>query len=174
MDKSEFMKMVVVIRSVYQKPDFLKDEASASVWYAMLQDLTYEQTIAAVQKHAMTSKWPPSIAELREQVVDIQADKVDWSMGWQEVLTAVRRFGYVNEKDALESMSPLTRQTVKRLGWKQICQSELDELMAIRANFRMIYEQSEASEKEKAQLPQGFTEKARMAIGQSEQKMLGE
>lgn len=161
MNKTEFMKVVMVIRSVYQKDDFLKDESSATVWYAMLKDLTYEQVVTAVQKHAMTNKWTPSIAELREQVVDIQADGSDWSDGWQEVLTAVRRFGYSDEAGAMESMSPMTREVVKRLGWMQICGSEQDDLTAIRANFRMIYEQKKNKAKEEAQLPIGFMEKAK-------------
>lgn len=172
MDRSEFMKVVVVIRSVYQKDDFLKDEASASVWYSMLKDLTYEQIVTAVQKHALTNKWPPSIAELREHTVDIKTDRKDWSEGWGEVLKAVRRHGYMNEREALESMSEVTREIVKRLGWQQICQSELDELTAIRANFRMAYENMESAERENAQLPDGFIEKARMAIGQGDRNLL--
>lgn len=161
------MKNVKLMKSIWSKKDFLGDEYSIKVWYKLLQDLTFEQLAAAIEKYAMTNTFPPSIAELRGQVVDIQSDRVDWADGWEEVLTAIRRYGYTDEKGALESMSPLTRETVKRLGWKQICQSDLDELMAIRANFRMIYQQKEERAREDLQLPQGFMEKAKAITANS-------
>ncbi len=165
MTQQEFGNVVSIIRSVYQKDDFLTDPISLEVWYEMLKDLTFDQAKAAVQRHAYTNKWCPSIAELREQVVGIQSDKHDWADGWEEVLRAIRRFGYMNEGKALESMSEMTREVVKRLGWKQICQSEQSELTAIRANFRMIYEEKKGSLKEDAQLPMAFKEKLNQITG---------
>lgn len=172
MDRQEFGRLVAVIRGVYRDEDFLSGRESAEIWYELLKDLTYEQAKASVMKHSLTSKWTPTIAELREQVVSIQADKTDWSDGWGEVLKAVRRFGYVDEKGALESMSPMTREVVKRLGWKQICSSETDELMALRANFRMVYEQKSNSVKEEMQLPADFTEKAKELVNGQDQLLL--
>lgn len=156
MTKSEFGRVILVIRGAYQKDDFLNDDEAVEIWYQMLKDLTYEQVKMAVQKHAMTNKWTPSIAEIRESIVEIQADKTDWSDGWEEVLRAIRRFGYCDESGAMKSISPMTAEVVKRLGWQQICQSEQSELMAIRANFRMIYEEKHKSFKEDAQLPIGL------------------
>ena len=152
MTRAEFGRLVTVIRGVYRDKDFLSDAEVAEIWYSMLKDLTYEQAKMAATKHAMTSKWAPSIADLRAQVVDIQADKADWADGWEEVLRAIRRHGIYNEEAALESMSPMTREVTKRLGWKQICMSEMDELTAIRANFRMIYEQKADKARENAML----------------------
>lgn len=161
MTRQDFGKFIGVVRGVYRDDSFLASTEAAEVWYGLLRDLSYDQVKTALMKHAMTSKWTPTIAELREQVVDIQTDGADWSDGWKEVLTAIRRFGYANEAGAMESMSPMTREVVKRLGWMQICGSETDELMAIRANFRMIYEQKQNKAKVEAQLPIGFMEKAK-------------
>lgn len=161
MTKQEFGSIVSVIRGVYRDKTFLTDKEVKELWFEMLKDIPYEQAKSAVMKHAMTSKWTPTIAEIREQVVDIQADRTDWGDGWKEVLMAIRRFGYSAEKEALESMSPMTREVVSRLGWKQICNSDQDDLTAIRANFRMMFEQKKATSKEEMQLPQGFLEKAK-------------
>lgn len=161
------------MKSIWTRQDFLGDSYAVETWYKFLKDLTYEQLLAAIERYTMTNKFPPTIAELREQVVDIQADNVDWSDGWQEVLTAVRRFGYCDEAGALASMSPMTREVVKRLGWQQICQSETDELMAIRANFRMIYESKTATVKQDMQLPVGFMEKAK-ALAEDKSRLLQE
>ena len=165
------MKCVKVMKSIWTKPEFLGDEYSVEIWFRYLKDLTYEQLATAINKHTMTSRFPPTIAELREQLVDIQADKSDWSDGWGEVLTAIRKYGYMNEDDALESMSPMTREVVKRLGWQHICQSEKEGLMALRANFRMAYMQKSKSIKEEMQLPVGFMEKAK-ALTENNQKMI--
>lgn len=167
MDKQDFGKLVIAIRGAYRDKDFLKDSVSMEMWYECLKDIPYEVAVAAVQMHMMTSKWTPTISELREKVVDVQADKTDWSDGWEEVQRAIRRHGYVDEKGALESMSPMTREVVKRLGWRQICSSETDELMAIRANFRMIYEQKTARAREELMLPQGFKDKAKELFGEN-------
>ena len=39
---------------------------------------------------------------------------------------------------ALASMDEITRETVIRIGWQQICESENPD--ALRANFRMVHE----------------------------------
>lgn len=161
MTKKEFGSIVSVIRGVYRDKDFLTNDEAKVIWFEMLKDISYEQAKAAVMKHAMTSKWTPTIAEIREQSVDIQADRTDWGDGWKEVLMAIRVHGYRNEKEALASMSPMTREVVKRLGWDQICTSDQDDLTAIRANFRMLFEQKKNSAKEEMQLPMGFMEKAK-------------
>ena len=152
MTRAEFGKLVTVIRGVYRDKEFLNDKDSAEIWYSMLKDISYDQAKLAVAKHAMTNKWAPSVADLRAQVVDIQADRADWSDGWEEVLRAIRRHGVYNEDEALASMSPLTRDVIKRLGWQQICLSEIDDLTAIRANFRMIYEQKSETARETAMI----------------------
>ena len=50
-----------------------------------------------------------------------------------------------------DSMDEITRKTVKRLGWKELCESENQ--MQDRANFRMIYEQEAQDRNEVAALP---------------------
>lgn len=160
MTQKDFGRLVAVIRGVYQDKEFLAEREAAEIWYEMLKDIPYEQARAAVVKHSMTNRWVPKIADIREQVVDIQTDKADWADGWEQVMTAVRRFGYTNEKAALESLHPMAREAAKRLGWQQICMTDADQLMTTRANFRMIYEKKSEQEKESAQLPTWFKEKA--------------
>ena len=54
----------------------------------------------------------------------------------------------------MESMSEITKQCVKRLGYQNLCRSESIEVD--RANFRMIFDQVANREHEKAKLPQGM------------------
>lgn len=173
MKYDELIKLVKGMKSIWTKDDFLPDEYAVRMWYKLLQDIPYEQCNIAIQKLALTSKWPPTVAEVREAAVDIQAEQTDWSDGWNEVLKAIGRFGMYREEEALASMSGMTREAVRRLGWKQLCQSEMDELTAIRANFRMIFEQKSTKEKEQAMLPD-YLKAAIDRIGSNEVKQIEE
>lgn len=152
MDYETFLVLVKLMKSIWTYDDFLGDKDSLAVWYRLLKDIPADQAAAAVECYAMTNSKKPTPADIRAMVVDMQSDKTDWGDGWEEVLKAIRRYGMYNETEALESLSPMTREVVKRLGWKQICQSEQDEMMAIRANFRMMFEQKHEGERKNAVL----------------------
>ena len=62
----------------------------------------------------------------------------DWSEAYEDARMAVRRFGSYNPQAAFDSLDELTRTTVKRIGYYDMCMSE--NKAADRANFRMIYE----------------------------------
>ncbi len=148
----QFKILVKGMKSAYPSPNFLPDADSVKIWYQLLSDIDYEAANVAIQKHIMVSKFPPTIAEIREQTVSVTVgDKPIWSDGWEEVLRAIRKFGMYREGEALESMTEITRQAVKRLGFKEICMSE--NLMADRANFRQIFEQLAEREQANKQIP---------------------
>jgi hypothetical protein len=170
MNFDEWKKLVKGMKSIWTRDDFLPDSYSVQIWYEMLKDLSYSDLNMAIQLHATKSKWSPSISELRELATTSALDLKDWSEGWEQVVKAIGSYGYNREKDALASMDDTTATVVKRLGWKQICQSNQDELMAIRANFRMIYEQVNAKTKETAMLSDG----AKRQIASRQQALLSE
>lgn len=148
MTTQEWSVLVKAIKSAYPSANVLPDEWSIKLWYKMLQDIPYEALNLALQRHISTNRYPPTIADLRSCMVE----KKDWSEGWAEVKRAMRLYGLPREKEALESMSPITREIVKRLGFKDLCMSENE--MADRANFRMIYEAESKKESEAMALPE--------------------
>lgn len=151
-----FKKIAKGLKSVYAAQTFLPDEDSLKVWYHMLKDLTYEQVSTASYKYMATGKFPPTIAEIREAALQIAHPDTDtsWSDGWEQLIRAIRHFGYYQQEEAFASMDDITRTVVRRLGWKELCMSE--NLIADRANFRMAYEQEQNKAKEKAVLPAGL------------------
>ena len=152
MEREEFKVLAKGMKAVYTQPSFIPDADAFNVWYTLLQDIDYKIAQAAIQKYMMTNKFPPTIADIREQATNICAgEQTLWSDGWEEVIMAIRRYGSYNEEKALENMSDITRQCVKRLGYQELCRSESFEVD--RANFRMIYEQIANREHEKAKLP---------------------
>ena len=165
----QFRILVKGMKSAYPSPNFLPDADSVKIWYQLLSDIDYEAANVAIQKHILVNRFPPTIADIREQAVSvITGDKPIWSDGWEEVLRAIRKYGMYRETEALESMSEITRQAVKRLSFKEICMSE--NLMADRANFRQVFEQLAEREQSNKQIPV----KVMNLIGeiQKKQKML--
>lgn len=140
MTREEFTVLCKGMKAVYPQPTFLPDADAYKVWYSLLQDLDYTIAQVAVQKYMLTNKFPPSVADIRECAVLVRTgDKKTWSEGWEEVMKAIRHFGSYREEEALESMSDLTRNVVRRLGFRNLCMS--GNVTADRANFRAIYEQ---------------------------------
>ena len=100
----------------------------------------------------VTEKWPPTIADLREKADSIvNGERPDWGLGWHEVQQAIQKYGYMQWEKAQESMNPITREAVRRIGWQSICESENPE--TIRAQFRQVYEICEKRESADRNLP---------------------
>ena len=155
MTQQEFLTIVATIKAAYPNSNVMPDKNSMNVWYTMLKDLDYKYVHIAVTDHISNNKFVPTIAEIREKATVLtRAPIKDWGESWESVLMAVRRYGYMQETEALESMDEITRRCTKRIGFQNICMSE--NITADRANFRMIYEQEASRQKASNQLPLGI------------------
>lgn len=139
MDKKEFALFASALRTYYSKENLLPNSQAMELWFRQLMDIPYPVAEATLNKWVATNKWSPSIAEIRELAAEIQNGKLpDWGEAWEETCKAISRYGYYRPKEALASLSPLTRKTVDRLGFTNLCLSENP--TADRANFRQCYE----------------------------------
>ena len=139
MDKKEFALFASALRTYYSKENLLPNSQAMELWFRQLMDIPYPVAEATLNKWVATNKWSPSIAEIRELAAEIQNGKLpDWGEAWEETCKAISRYGYYRPKEALESLRPLTRETVNRLGFSNLCMSENP--TADRANFRTCYE----------------------------------
>ena len=139
MTTSEWTILVKGLKSSYTSTFFLPDEDAVRVWYQLLKDLDYRQLNDAVMYWIMTEKNPPTIADLRARVVSNQEVIEDWSEAWEDIKTAISRYGYYQADEALESLNYLTREAAKRFGWTSLCMMETDNENVNRAQFRDIY-----------------------------------
>ena len=152
MNKEEFATLTAALRTYYPRETILPNKQAAELWYMELNDLPYEVAMIALREHVHTSKWSPSISELREKAAEIQNGKAaDWGDGWQKTLEAIRRKGMYREQEALESLDDITRATVERQGYQNLCLSENQ--AADRARFKDIYEQIAERKKRESHLP---------------------
>ena len=146
-----FINLMKGLKSAYTAPNFLPDDKSVQVWFAMLKDIPQEVLNIAVQRHIMTGKYPPTIAELREICAEISMENVeDWTKAWSNVLEVVSKYGIANGVEGFQQLDSVTQEAVKRVGYWDICNSE--NIAIERAIFRTAYEQFIARKKNEANL----------------------
>lgn len=146
MTKGEVAKLLAVLAAAY--PKFEVDDVKVQVWYEMLGDLEYSVVNIAIKKLIMQNTFPPAIAEVRKAAIEISSPRgLTAAEAWGEVVKAVRNYGYYREKEAMASMSPITAQVVRYMGWREICLIEEPEIL--RAHFLKMYDQVAAREQEK-------------------------
>ena len=168
MTKKDFSIFASALKTYYPREKLLPNEPAMELWYNQLKDLDYKVAELTLNKWVATEKWSPSIADIRALASEIMlGDTPDWGKGWEQVENAIKTYGSYRQAEALESMDDITRDTVKRLGFYNLCISENQ--TADRANFRMIYEQIAERKKRDKQIPESL----RLTI-QNMPLMLGE
>lgn len=136
----EFSKIGMALKTYYPREEktLLKDEHSIKLWYEALKDIHYNTMYIALQKWVETERWSPTIADLRKMCFEAQNPEIKtWDEAWEDVMHAIRFFGYNRRIEALETFDDITRKVVQRIGWVQLCTSE--EIGIERAAFRDIY-----------------------------------
>ena len=147
MTKAEFKMIVAAITTYYDNAKFTAEKCE--LWSEQLSDIPYDVMQVALKKWVSLNKWSPTIADLREYCSGACAIP-DWSQGWEEVMQAVRTYGTYRANEAVESLSEVTRETVKRIGFVNICQSEY--IISERAQFEKIYNTIAERKKENLRL----------------------
>ena len=160
--KKEIIQVLAMLKANYSSAfkDMTKQDAEAKInlWTSMFADVEPEEMLLAVQKMIATKPYFPTVAEVRSALAEIRAERIpDAGAAWGEVITAIREYGGYEPEKALQSMSPLTRLAVQRIGWKELCMSEDQNID--RAHFFKIYQAEESRQKENTLLPLEVFEK---------------
>lgn len=102
MEREEFKTLVKAMKAVYAQPTFIPDQDAFQVWYELLKDLPYKQVHIAIQKHMLTERFPPTIADLRtkaSEVVEKQLEEMSELEAWSLVRKAIGNSGYHAEEE---------------------------------------------------------------------------
>ncbi len=134
MKQSEVADLVAVIAAAF--PNQRPTERTCQVYESLLVDLDFATTQRAVARLLATSKFMPTIAEIRAAVVEVQhgARRLGGE-AWGDVNEAVRRVG---RNGVPEFSDPITAECVRQLGWLSLCNSTND--VADRARFVELYD----------------------------------
>lgn len=151
MTQEEFAIFAMALKTYYPRENLLPNNQAMDLWFRQLQDIPYKVAEVGLNKWVSLNKWSPSIADIREMASTVAHGELpNWGDAWQEVLRAISQYGSYRPVEAMDSLSPLTKKAIKRIGFVNLCMSE--NISADRANFRMIYEQLADREKKEAQL----------------------
>ena len=157
MNKQEFSKIAMAIRTYYPNQNIMPNKQSMELWYLQLQDISYNVCMATVNKWVALNRWAPTIADIREGALNVtEGSERSWSDAWQDVLINIRDYGYHRAEDGLEKLTGATREAVERIGYTRLCHSE--NITADRANFRDIYNEIVKRQSENKQIPKQLFE----------------
>ena len=154
----------------------LRDMTAAQVsdleilWCELLRDVDGELLRAATLQHVATSKWFPTVAELREAATDIMSPshRTTAMEAWGEVARQIRSVGSYGRP---EFSSSLIRRLVDDMGWLNLCMSEMPG--ADRARFIEGYKALVSRDRREAmELPQVIEARRRFRL-LAEQKRIG-
>lgn len=138
MTNEEFATFSMALKTYFPRETLLPNKQAMELWYRELQDIPYDVAVLALRKWVATQKWSPSIADIREQAASIVGgEAMTWGESWHNLQEAIRRFGSWNEREALESLDPLTRKCAEYIGFRELCISE--NVMADRAHYQKIF-----------------------------------
>lgn len=141
MEAKEFAVFADRLKTAFPKDNLLATRDQMDWWFDLLGDIPFQTAILALKKYALSNKFPPSVSEIRTIAADLTGERLpDADEAWGQVNNAIRRFGYMREREALNSMSEPVRKAVERIGFQNICQSPYEQLNTLRAQFRGSYE----------------------------------
>ena len=165
MNQQEFSVIVKGIKANY--PNMLQDDGAKDVWFAMLSDLEYKRVSAALQAHMMTSKYPPTIADLRE---DRTANDTSDLEAWAMVRKALRN-GYYGAEEEYEKLPELVQKAVGAASnLRQWAQADSDMIETIEAHFLKSFRSEQQRAKQAAQI----SPRVKMLLEEMNPKMLEE
>jgi hypothetical protein len=133
--KSEAAEMVGFLLAAF--PNARIASATGAVYEHMLADVDASVVQAVLERLIATSKFLPSVAEIRAAVNELHAGpKRPGGDAWGDVLRAISRFGSYRLPVFDD---PLVDRAVAALGWRDLCLSENS--TADRARFIQLYDE---------------------------------
>ena len=136
MTREEFANGMAFMATIYSK-DMTAEQVG--IWYSFFENDSFEEFQKAVRKLAVSTKFFPSIAELKEAIAEDAVGMISADQAWDKVLYAVRRYGWCNAEAAMKSLPTAAQLTVNHLGgFQRICESE--DLEWTRKDFMKAYD----------------------------------
>ena len=122
MTKADAARLVAIVVTAYPNYDKFRDDeaikATVNLWALMFENDPSSIVGLAVKKHIATSKWPPSVAESRELMLEAQRpDLIAPDQAWAAVSDLMYQEGQYNHGDLHQQLPPLIARAVETIGW---------------------------------------------------------
>ena len=167
MTKADAAKLVAIVVTAYPNYDKFRDEAAVtatvSLWASMFQSDDGRIVALALNKHIATSKWPPSVAEIRELMLELMhPDLIEPDRAWLAVSDLLHTTGENNHGDLHQQLPPLAARAVEAIGYYNLYEMHRSCYRGgkpgmDRVAFMDIYKPMYEREKQRALTPEGLT-----------------
>lgn len=175
MTKADVARLVAIVVTAYPNYDKFRDaeavKATVSLWAMMFANDDGGLVGLAVQKHIATNKWPPSVAEIRELMLELKApDLIPPDKAWLAVSDLLYSQGQYNHGDLHRQLPPLVARAVESIGWGNLWEMHRSYCVGgkpgmDRVAFMQQYEPMYQREKVRAMTPEDITAKIDAAAG---------
>jgi hypothetical protein len=150
--KAEITQMIAVLGVLYPRNALAGEELkrAVSAWHELLSDVPIHLLRKAVSHHGATSKWFPTVAELREIAFDLcenDAERMSSGEAWAEVRRAM------SSGRRQEWSSPLVKKALAAIGgWAYLREATLASEVSNRSRFCDAFETIQARERRESRL----------------------
>lgn len=152
MNKKEIINLLGIATANFPTMQERDMKPTAILWEKSLSDIPYEVAEKSLLKVLSTSRFFPTIAEIREASVQLtQPRQIDAIEAWGIIIQAIRKYGHYREKEGMDSLPPDVREMAKQFTWRELCLNENPD--TLRAQFRMAWETQAKRTKETKSLP---------------------
>lgn len=152
MNKKEIINLLAIATANFPSMQERDMKPTAVLWEKSLSDVNYEIAEKALIKVLSTSKYFPTLAEIREAIAQLTTTRtIDAMEAWGLIGQAVKRYGFNRQAEAMAMLPDDVVEMVKRFTWREICYNENPD--TLRAQFRMAWDTQSKRDKEMKLLP---------------------
>lgn len=166
MTEKETVKIITLIVMSYPAVEKLKDENTLkgmiAVWKNIFKDDDARTVEIAVQKHIAVNKWPPSIAEVREQMAMLlHPEIIPPDIAWAAVSDLLEASNEFEHPDLYDKLPASIARVVETIGWSSLHELHKGHYAGNkdgmdRVAFMDLYKPVYARDMEQAMLPQAL------------------
>ena len=158
MNVREFGIFADAIKTYFPRDNVLPTEKAMQLWYSELKDIPYQLAHTALRKYVSTNKFAPTIADIREQVAELNnqnEEELNETAAWSLVLKAIRRSTYYSEEEFAKLPATVQRAVAspKQLReWAMLEDVDGKTLTVIQSNFQRTFRAEQQRERERSKL----------------------
>lgn len=152
MNKQEIVQLISIATANFPNMQGKDMRATLTLWEKALNDIPYDVAEKALLKVLSTSKFFPTIADIRESATELTQPRImDAMEAWGLITKAIKEHGYYDKENGMKSLPPDVAEMVRRFGWNELCTNTNPDTM--RAQFRMAWESQSKRINEYQKLP---------------------
>lgn len=152
MTRAETAMLLALMAAAW--PKFEPDDAKVALWHELFEDTDFRVAQVALKKLMLSSPYPPTIADMRREVLAVTTppeDRITPAEAWGLVKKCFSKYSINREKEVLERLPGPVADTVRYMGWRELCMSDEGEI--VRAQFMRMFDQVATRRREEALLP---------------------